>query len=172
MHHWGRESSTSRGSDGASVKPDEEMRVPRSILTQFTIVLSVSLGGLAMTACATAASVGDGAIRVASIGRVQATPFSDILEAKDCRAALTATYGYARESRAMKNGVFVVQTYDCAADGITARVSLNNYTSDPMFCFASTENAMPGIWVAPQSVGFFEYSFAETAYQDCSLTPS
>ncbi len=130
---------------------------------------ALALAGLLLNACATAASTGDGVIRTASLGQIQATPFTDRLETGDCRAALDATYGFVRESRAMKNGVFVVQAFDCKADQIVAQVSLNNYTAMPMHCFAETENDVYGVTLAPQAAGFFEYTYAEQAFQDCQM---
>ena len=128
---------------------------------------TLALAGLLLSACATAASTGDSVLRTASLGRIQATPFTDRVETGDCRAALDATYGFVRESRAMKNGVFVVQAFDCKADRIVAEVSLNNYTTEPMHCFAETENDVYGVTLAPKAAGFFEYSYAEQVYQDC-----
>lgn len=135
---------------------------------QVTAALMLSAGLSLLSACATAASTGDGAIRIASFGRIQATPFTDTLDTRDCREALDATYGFARESRDMKNGVFIVQTYDCAADRVVARVSLNNYTEHPMSCFAATDTGRQGVTMAPGSPGFFEYSFAGQVYVDCA----
>ncbi len=128
------------------------------------------LGAFMLSACATAASIGDDAVQIASVGRVDATPFSDILKTKNCRAALDSTFGFARESRGMKNGVFVVQAFDCKADRIVANVSLNNYAPQAMFCFAQTESGRIGSWIAPESVGFFEYSYANHAYLDCDVS--
>ena len=130
---------------------------------------AVSFGGvfLLLSACATAASAGDEAIRKASFGRVQATPFTDTLATRDCREVLTSTYGFPRESRGMKNGVFVVQTFDCEANSIVARVSLNNYTKQAMSCFADTESGRQGTTLAAGAAGAFEYSYANQVYLDC-----
>ena len=83
-----------------------------------------------------------------------------------CRAALDATYGFTRESRAMKNGVFVVQSFDCKADKIVASVSLTNHSGDPMYCFAQTETAQR-VSGSPPRRRDTEYTYASTAYQDC-----
>lgn len=130
---------------------------------------AVSFGSasLLLSACATAASAGDNVIRKASFGRVQATPLSDTLATKDCREALTSTYGFPRESRGMKNGVFVVQTFDCKANKIVARVSLNNYTKQAMSCFAETESGRQDMTLAAGAAGSFEYSYADQVYLDC-----
>ena len=129
----------------------------------------LSFGGAIalLGACATAASAGDEAIRKASFGRVQATPFSDTLATKDCREELTSTYGFPRESRSMKNGVFVVQTFDCNANKIIVRVSLNNFTKQAMSCFAETETGRRDTTVAPGAAGSFEYSYADQVYLNC-----
>jgi hypothetical protein len=92
----------------------------------------------------------------------------DTIDTRDCREALDATYGFPRESRAMKNGVFVVQTYDCRARRVVAQVSLNNFTDHPMTCSAETEAGREGATIAPGSLGFFEYSFAVQTYSDVS----
>lgn|GEM_PF-2756198 len=129
--------------------------------------LSLALGFTVMSGCSTGAEIGDSAIRFASVGQVQATPFSDVLNAKDCRAALSAVYGFPREARGMRHGVFTVQSYDCKGDTIVANVALNNYTPNPMYCFAETEAERVGVWVAPTGSGFFEYSYSEQAVLDC-----
>lgn len=132
---------------------------------------AIILAGLSLiAACETASSLGDEAIRTASFGRVQATPFTDAVETRDCRESLSDTLGFTRETRAMKNGVFVVQAFDCEADRVVAKVSLTNYTSDPMYCFAQTEDAISGVRLAPNATGFFEYSYRRSADQDCELT--
>ena len=128
---------------------------------------ALSYAGLVLGGCATAASTGDAIIQKASLGRIQATPFSDQVLSRDCRAALDATYGFVRETRGMKNGVFVVQSFSCKADHIVAKVSLNNYTSEPTRCFAETESGVFSATIAPKASGFFEYSYASQAYQDC-----
>jgi len=68
----------------------------------------------------------------------------------------------------MKNGVFIVQTYDCEADRVVARVSLKNYSERPMSCFAETDTGRHDVTMAPGSLGFFEYSFAGPVYLDCA----
>ena len=141
--------------------------MPRIIRSIRNMMCGLGLSGLLLSACATAASTGDDVIRTASLGRIQATPFTDHMLTRDCRAALDATYGFVREARSMKNGVFVVQAFDCKADLIIAEVSLNNYTAAPMHCFAQTENGVYGVTIAPKASGFFEYAFGEQAFQDC-----
>lgn len=125
------------------------------------------LAGLALTGCETASEMGDDALRTLSNGRIQATPFMDARDKKECREALVQALGFPKESRAMKNGVMVVQTFDCEAERIVAKVSLTNHNQAPMFCFAETEDALAGVRVAPQAVSYFEYSYTQSAYQDC-----
>lgn len=134
------------------------------------ISLPVFAGTLFLTGCETAGGLGDDAIRLATYGRVQATPFADVQETKACRESLSQSLGFPRESRAMKNGVLVVQSYDCKADRIIATVSLTNRSSEPMFCFAETEDTVAGVHVAPGGISRFEYSYTESAYQNCEYT--
>lgn len=143
--------------------------VTRSALENRLLKSALILGCLALSGCATAATAGDGALRMASFGSIQATPFTDTIDTQDCRAALDATYGFVRESRAMKNGVFVVQAFDCKAARVVASVSLKNYSEDPMYCFVETENGVQGVSLAPEAAGYFEYSYAAQARQDCEL---
>lgn len=145
----------------------KEMKVARSVPAIPVPTLSICFGLITLSACSTAASVGDETLRRASLGRIQASPFTDIVETQNCRDTLDAAYGFTRESRAMKNGVFVVQTYDCQANRIVASVSLNNYTADPVYCFAETEDGIDGVSVAPKAIGYFEYSYTVQAYQAC-----
>jgi hypothetical protein len=140
------------------------LRLSRSIQNTMG---SLGISCVMLSACATAASTGDDVIRKASFGRIAATPFTDRIQAQDCRAALDSAHGFTRESRTMKNGVFVVQAFDCKADRIVVEVSLNNYTSVPMHCYAETESGISGVTIAPKAAGFFEYSHAGQAYQDC-----
>ncbi len=144
--------------------------MPSTPFLRFLASIVILLSGSALAACSTAATVGDGAIRMASLGRVQATPLADFGAAKDCRTALTEVYGFPRESRGMKNGVFVVQSFGCRGDQITAKVRMTNHTDEPMYCFAETDNTRPGVWIAPKSGGFFEYAYSESAFQDCRTT--
>lgn len=131
----------------------------------------ISAAGAAMmmtlSACETAAEFGDDALRVGSRGHIQATPFMDAIHAKSCRDSLTETLGFPKQSRAMKNGVMVVQNFDCEAERVIAKVSLTNRSDAPMYCFAETETNISGVYLPPMGVGFFEYSFTDSAWQDC-----
>ena len=134
------------------------------------LALASLVAAFALTGCETAAVMGDDALRKVSYGRIQATPFMDARETKECRTALVQALGFPKESRAMKNGVMVVQRFDCKAERIVAKVSLTNHNATPMFCFAETENALEGVRVAPKGVSYFEYSYAQSAYQDCETS--
>ena len=126
-----------------------------------------SLGILVLCSCATVASTGDEVIRKASLGRIQATPFVNHLQTKDCQSSLDSTYGFTRESRAMKNGVFVVETFDCKADLVVVGVSLSNYTTGPMRCYAETDKGTSEVTIVPKGAGFFEYAYSTEAFQTC-----
>ena len=128
------------------------------------------VAAILLASCETAAVIGDDALRTVSRGQIQATPFMDARDKKECRAALVQALGFPMESRAMKNGVMVVQTFDCEAERVVAKVSLTNHNPTPMFCFAETEVALEGVRVAPRGVSYFEYSYAQSAYQDCELS--
>ena len=141
--------------------------MPRSERSSWRDFAMYSLVTLAVCSCATAASTGDDVIRKASFGRIQATPFVDHLQAKDCRSSLESTYGFTRESRAMKNGVFVVETFDCKADLVVVGVSLSNYTTGPMRCYAETDKGTAEVTIAPKGAGFFEYAYSTEAFQTC-----
>lgn len=143
--------------------------MPKSCSPRSTSLIA-GLASLGLVAsCATAAGLGDDALHMATLGRVQATPFSDPLAAKACRQGLETSLGFPRESRAMKQGVLVVQSFDCKADQIVAKVSLTNRTGDPKYCFAETESSQSGVYLPPMGVGFFEYTFSDSARQDCDL---
>lgn len=142
------------------------LRLRRSIQNAMS---TLGFSCVMLGACATAASTGDDVIRKASFGRIVATPFTDRIQAQDCRAALDAAYGFTRESRSMKNGVFVVQAFDCNADRIVVEVSMNNYTADPMHCYAETDRGVSGVTIAPKAAGFFEYAHSGQVYQDCRI---
>ncbi len=134
------------------------------------VALASLVAAFALVSCETAAVMGDDALRKVSYGRIQATPFMDARETKECRTALVQALGFPKESRGMKNGVMVVQSFDCKAERIVARVSLTNHNATPMFCFAETEEALEGVRVAPNGVSYFEYSYAQSAYQDCETS--
>lgn len=127
---------------------------------------------LVASACGNTAAIGDSAIRTASLGRIQATPFTDMQDKKDCREALVQVLGFPLQSRAMKNGVFVVQTYDCAAERIEVSASLSNQTAQTMYCFAATEEQVYDIYVAPNATARLDYTYVQSAEQDCQRVPS
>ena len=138
---------------------------------QSLAVISASMAAMfvGLSGCESVAEFGDDAIRVGSYGHIQATPFMDAIHAKSCRDSLTQSLGFPKESRAMKNGVMVVQNFECKAERVVAKVSLTNRSEAPMYCFAETENSVSGVYLPPLGVGFFEYSFTDSAWQDCEL---
>jgi len=143
--------------------------VPGPISNSFIAFTSL-VAAFTLASCESVAVMGDDALRKVSYGRIQATPFMDARETKECRTALVQALGFPKESRAMKNGVMVVQSFDCKAERIVAKVSLTNHNATPMFCFAETEDAIEGVRVAPKGVSYFEYSYAQSAYQDCEIS--
>lgn len=126
-------------------------------------------GTLAMVVvgCETTASFGDEALNRASFNRIQATPFTNRLDAKDCRASLDQAFGFPRASLDVKNGVKVSQAYTCEGKTIVAKVNLNNLNAHPMYCAAFTDDTETGAWIGPQGVAFFEYKFLDSRTYDC-----
>lgn len=123
--------------------------------------------GMLLSGCAATAGISEDAIRLASLNRIQATPFTDRLDAKNCQAALDQAFGFPRSSLDVKRGVRVSQVYSCEGSNVIAKVSLKNLNDHPMYCGAVTESSEAGTWVGPQGVAFFEYAFAETRNYDC-----
>ncbi|NQY39540.1 MAG: hypothetical protein HRT80_05505 [Henriciella sp.] len=123
--------------------------------------------GMALSGCSTAADVSENAIRLASFNRIQATPFTDRIDAKDCQASLDEVFGFPRTSLDVKRGVRVSQAYSCDGRNVVSKVRLRNLNNHPMYCGALTESSEAGTWVGPQGVAFFEYAFAESRTYDC-----
>lgn len=123
--------------------------------------------GIVLAGCTTAASVSENALRRASFHRIQATPFTDQIDAKACRQSLDQAYGFPRNSLAIKEGVQVSQDYSCKGEVIVAQVTLKNLNPHPMYCAAFTETDEIGAWVGPGGTSFFEYSFVDAASYDC-----
>ena len=137
--------------------------MPERSLTPFYVFAF----GIILSGCTTAADMSENAIRLASFNRIQATPFTDRVEAKDCQASLDEVFGFPRTSLDVKRGVRVSQAYSCEGRNVVSRVSLKNLNDHPMYCGALTESSEAGTWVGPQGVAFFEYAFAETRTYDC-----
>lgn len=123
--------------------------------------------GLILSGCAAAAGLSEDAVRVASFNRIQATPFTDRMDAKACQAALDEVFGFPRTSLDVKHGVRISQAYACEGSKVTAKVRLKNLNDFPMYCSAMTEASEAGTWVGPHGVAFFEYAFTETRDYDC-----
>lgn len=134
----------------------------RSISPFFALPFGIILSG-----CATAAGLSEDVVRIASFNRIQATPFTDRIDAKDCQAALDQVFGFPRTSLDVKRGVRVSQAYSCDGSTVIAKVRLNNLNDYPMYCGAMTESEETGTWVGPQGVAFFEYAFTESRNYDC-----
>lgn len=137
------------------------MTEPRYSPAVICILASVLAG------CTTAASVSEDALRRATFNRIQATPFTDRIDAKACRQSLDQAYGFPRKSLAIKEGVQVSQAYSCKGQEIIAKVSLKNLNPHPMYCAAFTETDEIGVWVGPSGISVFEYSFADAVSYDC-----
>ncbi|MFN3214074.1 MAG: hypothetical protein ACE37M_13300 [Henriciella sp.] len=132
----------------------------------FSALLTGSLM-IALAGCETTASLSEAAIRRASFDRVHATPFTDQLDAKKCRASLDQAFGFPRSSLAVRNGVKVTQDYACKGKTIIAKVSLTNLNDHTMYCAATTETGESGAMVGPHGVAFLEYGFLNAVTYDC-----
>lgn len=129
-------------------------------------LIAIALAG-AMGGCATAAKLGDDAIREGSFGRIQATPFMDVVNERSCKTALDHAMGFSKQSLAVVNGVQVKQAYHCEAERVVARVSLKNLTATPMQCVADTDLAQSGVRVGPYGVAQYEYAYVQVASHTC-----
>lgn len=129
--------------------------------------LSVLAMASLLASCASAAQLGDDAIRVSSFGRVQATPFTDVIKQEECRETLLRAVGFTHQSLAITEGVQIKQAYHCEAERIVARVNLKNLTGAPMQCVARTEDAEFAARVGPYGLASFEYSFVHGANHTC-----
>lgn len=129
--------------------------------------LSVLVMAGFLASCTSAAQLGDDAIRVSSFGRVQATPFMDVIKQEECRETLLRAVGFTHQSLGVTEGVQIKQVYHCEAERIVARVNLKNLTGAPMQCVAQTEDAEFAAQVGPYGLAAFEYSFARGAHYSC-----
>jgi len=126
----------------------------------------LTLAGI-LAGCSSAAQFGDDAIRVSSFGRVQATPFMDVVNEEACRENLLRAVGFTHQTMAVTDGVQVSQTYQCHAERIVAQVNLKNLTGVPMQCVAQTEESEFGANVGPYGFASFEYSFVRGTNHSC-----
>jgi uncharacterized lipoprotein YehR (DUF1307 family) len=132
----------------------------------FSVLFAGSLM-VTLAACESTASLSEEAIRRVSFDRIQATPFTDQLDAKKCRASLDQAFGFPRSSLAVKNGVKVSQDYTCKGKTIIAKVSLTNLNDHTMYCAATSEIRETGAMVGPHGVAFLEYAFLDATTYDC-----
>ncbi|MEM6555936.1 MAG: hypothetical protein AAF642_08685 [Pseudomonadota bacterium] len=129
------------------------------------------LSGLAimgLTACVGAAQFGDDALRTTSLGRIQATPFMDFVDTEQCRETLTQAIGFTHQTQTVTNGVQIVQSFQCSADNIVARVSLKNLNPYTMQCVTRTEDGEHASVVEPFGFARFEYGFQQSSSHACA----
>lgn len=131
------------------------------------IIASVFSLGL-ISACAGSAQFGDDAIRKASLGRIQVTPFMDHVNTEQCRAALTQAIGFTHKTHAVTNGVQIVQSFQCDSDQIIAQVSLKNLNSYTMQCVTRTEDGEHASVVEPFGFARFNYAFHHSSSHACA----
>lgn len=123
---------------------------------------------LVLTACVGAAQFGDQAIRTTSLGRVQATPFMDFVHTEQCRDTLTQAIGFTHQTQTVTEGVQIVQSFQCDADSIIARVSLKNLNPYTMQCVTRTESGEHASVVEPFGFARFEYAFQHSSSHACA----
>lgn len=134
-------------------------QIRASLITLFSIGL--------FSGCTSAAQFGDGAIRTSTLGRIQATPFMDVVDTEACRKSLTQSIGFTHKTQSVSNGVHVTQAYRCDADRVLASVSLKNMNAYPMQCVARTEDAEHGSVVEPYGFARFDYAFRTATSHSC-----
>lgn len=135
-----------------------------------TLKLGIScvMLGMAM-GCTNAAQFGDGAIRKASFGRVQATPFMDFVNTEQCRESLTQAVGFTHQTQTVTEGVQIVQSFECDADRMIAHVTLKNLNAYTMQCIARTEEGEFAAVVEPFGFARFDYTFRHSSSHACAM---
>ncbi|MEM9178715.1 MAG: hypothetical protein AAGA89_03350 [Pseudomonadota bacterium] len=131
-----------------------------------SLLSSLAIAGL--TACAGAAQFGDDALRTTSLGRIQATPFMDFVHTEQCRDTLTQAIGFTHQTQTVTNGVQIVQSFQCDAENIVARVSLKNLNAYAMQCVTRTEDGEHASVVEPFGFARFEYAFQQSSSHACA----
>lgn len=126
-------------------------------------MLSMAMG------CTNAAQFGDGAIRKASFGRVQATPFMDFVNTEQCRESLTQAVGFTHQTQTVTEGVQIVQSFECDADRMIAHVTLKNLNAYTMQCIARTEEGEFAAVVEPFGFASFDYTFRHSSSHACAM---
>lgn len=134
---------------------------------KFVTLLSVCAIAV-LPGCIGAAKFGDDALRTTSLGRVQATPFMDFVHTEQCRETLTRAIGFTHETRTVTNGVQIVQSFQCNADNIVARVSLKNLNPYTMQCVTRTEDGEHASVVEPFGFARLEYAFRQSSSHACA----
>ncbi|MEL7031222.1 MAG: hypothetical protein AAGL97_10620 [Pseudomonadota bacterium] len=137
-------------------------------MTSFRVCCLSVLAFVGAAACAGAAKFGDDALRTTSLGRVQATPFMDFVHTEQCRETLTQAIGFTHETRTVTNGVQIVQSFQCNADNIVARVSLKNLNPHAMQCVTRTEDGEHASVVEPFGFARLEYAFQQSSSHACA----
>jgi len=135
-----------------------------------TLIALISIGFL--SSCASAAQLGDSAIRASTLGQVQATPFMDLVDTEACRESLTRTIGFTHRTQSVSNGVHVTQAFQCDGDRVLASVSLKNLNPYPVQCVARTEDSEHGSVVEPYGFARFDYAFRDASSYSCAMIGS
>jgi len=130
------------------------------------LLFSVSVGLIG--ACESSARLGDTALRKASLGRIQATPFTNFVDEEQCRESLTQVIGFTHKTHSVTNGVQIVQAFQCRADRIVARVSLKNLNNYAMQCVTRTEYGEHASVVEPFGFARFDYDFHQSSSHACA----
>jgi hypothetical protein len=118
--------------------------------------------------CTNAAKLGDGTLRKASFGRVQATPFMDFVNTEACRDSLTQAIGFTHKTQTVTRGVQIVQVFECEADRVIAHVTLKNLNAYTMQCIARTEEGEFAAIVEPYGFARFDYAFRQSSSHACA----
>ncbi|MHA7899770.1 MAG: hypothetical protein ACX94B_07865 [Henriciella sp.] len=126
---------------------------------------------LLLAGCAGTARMGDEALRYGSMNRVQATPFSDLVDAQDCKRILTEAFGVPHRSVDFDHGVEILQTFECQGATIEAQVRLNNRNSHAMVCAPMLRTDQPPVWIAPRGTAFLNYAVNDATGVMCKPPP-
>lgn len=137
-------------------------------MTSIRTSLSSIIGLAGLTACVGAAQFGDDTLRTTSLGRIQATPFMDFVHTEQCRETLTQAIGFTHQTQTVANGVQIVQSFQCNAADIVARVSLKNLNPYTMQCVTRTEDGEHASVVEPFGFARFEYAFQQSSSHACA----
>lgn len=120
-----------------------------------------------LASCAGAAQIGDEALRYGSLNRVQATPFTDMVDEQDCKRMLTETFGVPHRSVTFDRGVQISQTYRCEAARIEVQVRLDNRNHHAMICAPITRLTQASAWIAPLGTASMAYVLNDASGFEC-----